>query len=118
MPTFCTIVVALVSCTIDPATRSTPADAAAILAASRPPVVAPSPRFLLADGWPSFDPRIGPIDADGPFRWPVPRAPARRLDGTRLSDPVTVYGAPDRFRGRGPGAWRPRAPAEPRGRHR
>jgi len=105
MTTFCRIVLTVVSCTIDPATPApTPADAVAIFRASSPPfsampAIEPSPWYIGA-----------PItyDRDWPFTGsfaPTPRADPtwaptmRRLDGTSLLDPPTVYGFVPHVRG-------------------
>jgi hypothetical protein len=43
-------------------------------------------------------PPYRPNNMSGPWDWPEP-APARRLDGTLLSDPVTIYGQQPWFAG-------------------
>jgi hypothetical protein len=62
----------------------TPAEAAAILAPHQ--YVAP-PVCTRCDG-----PYFASTGAKGPLDWPEP-APARRLDGSLLTDPPAVYGA-------------------------
>jgi len=107
MTTFCRIVLTVVTCTADPATpRPTPTEAVAIFSASSPPFhvmteIEPLPWYVDA-----------PIasDRDWPFAGsfaPTPRADPtwaptlRRLDGTSLWDPPTVYG----FAPRGHSGW-------------
>lgn len=77
----CVIIGLLVSCA-SPTPRPAPEVAAAILRASVPPFVPGirgiGPRVTIA-GWTRDTP---------------PAPPTRRLDGTLLTDPVTVYGNP------------------------
>lgn len=75
--TTCVIVGAIVSCLIDPTTRSTPAEAARILG----PLVLPAPADL-----------SGPRVIISPT--PVTSTTPRRLDGTPLWQPPQVYGIP------------------------
>jgi hypothetical protein len=79
--------------------RLTPAEAARVLRESPvpsnwtvpPPIWPAGPRVYVIPGTP----------AEGLWPWPAPR-PARRLDGTLLSEPPVVYGLPSRFRDRYP----------------
>ena len=91
----CTIIGAVaVSCFVT-GPKPSPAEAARILTASVPPFVyvPPSPRQL----GPFFASIASTRPTAGPWAWPEP-SPARRLDGTLLTDPPTIYGLPPWYR--------------------
>lgn len=92
--TTCVVVGAIVvSCVVDPATRPSPAEAAAILAPYQfvaPPPIGGGPTFAIL----ASSPTAGPF---GEFR---PFSPARRLDGTLLSQRPWIMRA---YVGRRPG---------------
>lgn len=67
--------------------KMTPAQAAALLKPNQFQVSAPAPTG------PSVVSTGATSATLGPWEFPTPPAP-RRLDGTLLSDPVQVYGAP------------------------
>ena len=90
--TACVLALGIITCT-STAPRLTPTEAARILVASSAPYAYVPPV-----------PLDGPIvvtnhsrPGDGPWEWPEPQ-PARRLDGTLLTTPPTMYGV-SRWRG-------------------
>ena len=83
--TTCTLVLGLIQCVIVGPVL-TPAQAAAILAPHEFVYVAPLPA-----GGPVLT--VARSKTGSPWDWPELR-PKRRLDGTLLSDPPTVYGIP------------------------
>ena len=90
MISFCRIVLTLVSCTFDPSTsRMTPAEAVAMLRESpglsnrtHVPPPAGGPHVVIIQSSPTA----------GPFGEFPAFTPPRRLDGSYVSDPQTVYG--------------------------
>jgi hypothetical protein len=84
--TACVLALGIITCT-STVPRLTPTEAARILVASGGPYVYVPPIQ-----------RDGPVvvtnrsrAGDGPWEWPKPQ-PARRLDGTLLTTPPTIYG--------------------------
>jgi len=83
----CTIIALVVTCIGTPMPKQTPTQAVAILRHAIPPYVAP---VVLLTG-PRWAETLSKGPTLGPWEFPEPR-PARRLDGTLLSDPVAQYG--------------------------
>jgi hypothetical protein len=84
----CTIIGLVVNCLINPATRLTPAEAAAILAPNQYVYVEPAPRWGPTVVLAGSSPTAGPFGEFKPF------SPRRRLDGSLTTDPPwrsTVY---------------------------
>lgn len=86
--TTCALVLGIITCT-STAPKLTPAEAVRVFTAASTPsmYVPPAPLY-------------GPVVATtgsrpgaSPWDWPKPR-PARRLDGTLLTTPPTIYGLP------------------------
>ena len=71
--------------------QPSPADAVEVLKADRSPADMTDVQFYRDAAGPTAV-VIASGPTAGPWDWPKP-APARRLDGTLLSEPVTTYGA-------------------------